>query len=195
MRVSGSAPTVRAAWSPSTTWRIGAPRARQTGQEYVIELDVPAAATSIVFGALMPGDGSAWFDSLLAPDRRQALSRCRGIRPRLRTAALKGFMTSAGSYRTAIDATSAKSGKQSLRLSLTGPATPASAAPAVDIKAVVTEYKDDPRASRVAAAMVIALPVRALARSTGRFRTRASSCRVSRRGRTKSAATRAWRTT
>ena len=111
-------------------------------KEYVIELDVPASTTSVVFGALMPGDGSAWFDTFSIHIDGKPYVDVAAFDLDFELPALKGFMASAGSYRAAMDATSAKSGKQSLRLSLTGPVQPASVAPPVDIKAVVTEYKD-----------------------------------------------------
>jgi erythromycin esterase-like protein len=107
---------------------------------YAIDLNVPANATNVVFGLLMPGDGRAWFDSLSIEIDGQPFAGAAAFDLDFELPALKGFAAGGGSYRAEMDAATANTGKQSLRLSLAG-AAPAAAQPPVDVKATVAERK------------------------------------------------------
>jgi erythromycin esterase-like protein len=83
---------------------------------FVIELPVGAAATSISFGVLMPGDGTAWFDDLVIEfDGRPYTNPTFDFG--FEEPSLRGFNAGGTGYRVELDTAVAHSGKQSLRIS------------------------------------------------------------------------------
>ncbi len=85
-------------------------------KEYVIELEVPNEATNINFGAQLPGDGTAWFDGLRIELDGRPFVPGDGLDLDFEGDAPAGFYTSGEGYTVAMDATTAQSGKQSLRM-------------------------------------------------------------------------------
>ena len=91
------------------------PRGTTDWQRFEITMTVPAAVTNINFGVLMPGRGRAWFDALeIQLDGEPVLDPSLDLDFEGRR--LTGFVTPASGYHVTLDPTSAKSGKQSLRI-------------------------------------------------------------------------------
>jgi tetratricopeptide (TPR) repeat protein len=88
-------------------------------QKYTMELDVPAETKNVRFGVLMYGKGRAWFDALEVQLNREVYHGERfGFD--FESSMVKGFeVYQTANYRTELDGSIAKSGKQSLRLEST----------------------------------------------------------------------------
>lgn len=88
-------------------------------KHYVIELDVPAIADHVVFGAQLVGTGKAWFDSLGIEVDGKAWSRPSEVDLSLESAGqLTGILLAPGpGYEIRMDDSSAAVGRWSLRLS------------------------------------------------------------------------------
>jgi erythromycin esterase-like protein len=114
-------------------------------KQYVIDLSVPATVTSIVFGALMPGSGQAWFDDFAVEIDGQPYADA-SLDYTFESPELKGFRGGGNGYRVELDSSVAHSGKQSVRMaSSSAPAVSAPAVtsgPRVDWRAVMAELKD-----------------------------------------------------
>jgi erythromycin esterase-like protein len=112
--------------------------------KYTIELPVDASVKNINFGALMPGDGTAWFDGLTIELDGEPFTDAGLIDLDFESASPLGFYTGGAGYRVSIDTSVARSGKQSLRMQFVAPAqpnTPAATSPtdaAAQWKAVVS---------------------------------------------------------
>ena len=96
---------------------------------YTIELPVDASAKNINFGALLPGDGTAWFDGLTIELDGERFTDALEMDLDFESASPRGFFTGGAGYRVAIDAAVARTGKQSLRMQYVS-APPANASPA-----------------------------------------------------------------
>ncbi len=92
------------------------PKGTTDWTQYVIELPVAEDATNINFGALFPGDGTAWFDGLkIELDGKTYDSG--NIDLDFETSNIPGFFRGGQGYRVQPDTAVFHSGKQSLRMS------------------------------------------------------------------------------
>jgi erythromycin esterase-like protein len=118
---------------------------------YTIELPVDANVKNINFGALMPGDGTAWFDGLTIELDGEPFTDPSVADLDFESPTPIGFYTDSAGYRVSIDTSVAHSGKQSLRMQSMGPATsPADAA--ARWKAVVSHLEEGRNGYRMAGA-------------------------------------------
>jgi erythromycin esterase-like protein len=119
--------------------------------KYTIELPVDASVKNINFGALLPGNGTAWFDGLTIELDGEPFTDASLMDLDFESASTLGFYTGGAGYRVTIDASVARSGKQSLRmqsLDLPQPSAPPPTSPtdaAARWKAVVS-HLDEGRA-------------------------------------------------
>ncbi len=88
---------------------------------YDIVFDVPQQATAIYFGALHPGDGTAWFDSFAVELNGIRYTDTSGFDLGFETNPPRGFYTGGQGYSVTVDPTVAHTGKQSLRSRYLGP--------------------------------------------------------------------------
>jgi erythromycin esterase-like protein len=84
-------------------------------KQYTIELPVAAEAVNINFGALFPGDGTAWFDGFRIELDGKTYDSTMDLD--FETWPAKGFYTGGQGYRVQPDTEVFHSGKQSLRMS------------------------------------------------------------------------------
>ena len=96
---------------------------------YTIELPVDANARNINFGALLAGDGTAWFDGLTIELDGEPFTDGSVMDLDFESPSPRGFFTGGAGYRVAIDTSVSRSGKQSLRMQHLG-SPPANAAAA-----------------------------------------------------------------
>lgn len=102
------------------------PRGTQDWAEFAIEMDVPADATGIFFGLLMPGHGKAWFDGLkIEIDGKPWAGEAfdldfEGDAPKGLLARNPAGGPGSPAYTWAYDAAVAKSGKKSFRVEHNG---------------------------------------------------------------------------
>jgi erythromycin esterase-like protein len=94
---------------------------------YTIELPVDSSVKNINFGALLTGDGTAWFDGLTIELDGESFSDESLMDLDFESASPRGFYTGGAGYRVAIDNSVAHSGKQSLRMQHVAPQAAASA--------------------------------------------------------------------
>jgi hypothetical protein len=95
-------------------------------KRYDVELAVPAEAKSIVFGAIFPGDGAAWFDGLtIELDGVPYLDKS-VFDLDFESPSPRGFYTGGDGYQVQLDNQVFQSGKQSLRMKrvVASPAAP-----------------------------------------------------------------------
>jgi erythromycin esterase-like protein len=86
-------------------------------QQYSLELKVPPEAENINFGVIMPGKGTAWFDGLEVLLDGEPFSKPEAFDLDFEANEVRGLaVIPLETYRTELDATVAKTGKQSLRL-------------------------------------------------------------------------------
>jgi erythromycin esterase-like protein len=104
-----------------------APKGTTPWTRYETALDVPADATAIFFGALHPGDGTAWFDSLRVEVAGNDYHDPKVPDLDFESDSLRGFHTAGAGYQVALDKNVAHSGKQSLRIQRTSQETQAQA--------------------------------------------------------------------
>jgi erythromycin esterase-like protein len=91
------------------------PRGTTDWQRFEIAMAVPPGVTNINFGVLMPGRGRAWFDGLeIQLDGEPVLDLSFDLDFEGRR--LTGFVARSPGYHVTLDPTTAKSGKQSLRM-------------------------------------------------------------------------------
>lgn len=100
---------------------------------YEISLDVPASATNINFGAVHPGNGTAWFDSLQVEIDGVPFTDLTKFDLDFESVSPRGFYTGGNGYEVTLDKAVAYSGKQSLRSKFVS-APPPSKEKAVDNK-------------------------------------------------------------
>jgi erythromycin esterase-like protein len=106
---------------------------------YTIELPVDATAKNINFGALMPGDGKAWFDGLTIELDGEPFTDASAMDLDFESPSPRGFYTGGAGYRVAIDTSVAHSGKQSLRMEYIG--APAASVAATSPAEAVASWK------------------------------------------------------
>ena len=114
-------------------------------KQYAIDLAIPDTVTSVVFGALMPGDGIAWFDDLAIEIDGKPFVDDRVYDFGFEAPALRGFQGGGNGYRIDLDSQLAHGGKQSLRIAFIGPPVAAPQPPtsaAVSPAAVIATYQD-----------------------------------------------------
>ena len=105
-------------------------------KRYEINMTVDPAAKNVVFGALMPGKGAAWFDDLSLEIDDVPYSGDGRFDFGFESDAVKGFFTAGRGYQIELDSAVAHSGRKSLRMKGgpppvdSTPATPADAATA-----------------------------------------------------------------
>ena len=92
---------------------------------YEIDLPVDAKATNINFGALFPGQGTAWFDDLKIELDGVPYTDSSAFDLEFESPSPRGFYTGGNSYQVRLDNTTAHGGKQSLRMSRSAPASKA----------------------------------------------------------------------
>jgi erythromycin esterase-like protein len=109
-------------------------------ERFTIELPVDASVKNINFGALLTGDGTAWFDDLAIELDGVPHTDSDGFDPGFESAAPRGFFTGGQGYQVRLDTAVAHSGKQSLRMQHLG-ATPATE-PAVTPAAAAAAWRD-----------------------------------------------------
>jgi len=126
---------------------------------YTIELPVEASVTNINFGAIFPGDSTAWFDGLTIELDGESFTDPSVLDLDFESASSPhGFYTGGAGYRVAVDAAVARSGKQSLRMQYVGlSGANASAAtsptePAARWKAVISHLDEGRAGYRTAGA-------------------------------------------
>ncbi len=108
-------------------------------KRYEIELPVAAEVTNINFGAILTGDGSAWFDGLeVTLDGKPYLEKT-GFDLDFESPAVAGFHTGGNGYQVELDKTAFQSGKQSLLMRHVG--TSSDTAKSVDPKVAMTAWR------------------------------------------------------
>lgn len=85
-------------------------------KRYEIELTVDPGAKNVVFGAIMPGTGTAWFDDLSVDIEDQPYADGGSFDFTFESAAVRGFFTAGRGYQIGLDSSIAHGGKQSLRM-------------------------------------------------------------------------------
>jgi len=126
--------------------------------KYTIELPVDASVKNINFGALLPGDGTAWFDGLTIELDGEPFTDASVMDLDFESPSPRGFYTGGAGYRVTIDTSVARSGKQSLRMEYVGPpptnaaAAPSPANAATRWKAVVAHLEEGRAVYRMAGA-------------------------------------------
>jgi len=126
--------------------------------KYTIELPVDASVKNINFGALLPGDGTAWFDGLTIELDGEPFTDTSVMDLDFESPSPRGFYTGGAGYRVTIDTSVARSGKQSLRMEYVGPpptnaaAAPSPANAATQWKAVVAHLEEGRAVYRTAGA-------------------------------------------
>ena len=96
------------------------PRGTTPWTRYEISMAVPADVKGIVFGALHPGDGTAWFDSLQVEIDGVPYMNPERFDFDFESETLKGLSASGNGYRIGLDKEAAYAGKQSLRSTYLG---------------------------------------------------------------------------
>jgi len=92
------------------------PRGTTEWGEFAIELDVPAEASNINFGLIMPGAGRSWFDDLSVTLDGEPYTGA--LRPEFdfETDLLSAYRSTGGAYEARFDSVEKHSGARSLRL-------------------------------------------------------------------------------
>ena len=160
-------------------------------KRYDIELPVAADAKNINFGAILSGNGTAWFDGLSVQlDGAPYLDKT-VFDLDFESPTPTGFYTGGNGYLVELDSQVFHNGKQSLRMKRSGPANEA--------RALIqrSHHRRGKRSCSIWKPLARRTRKRALrpAISSGAFKTRESSCRACKCGRTKSRAIKAWPTT
>ena len=110
--------------------------------QYTIELPVDASVKNINFGALLTGDGTAWFDVLTVELDGEPYTATDAVDLGFESPSPKGFYTGGQGYQVQLDATVRHSGKQSLRMQHVGAAPSASTAPASTPSSAAAAWKE-----------------------------------------------------
>lgn len=113
-----------------------APKGTTDWKRYELELKIPANATGIYFGPLIAGSGTAWFDDLSIEIDGQPYTGS-AYDFSFEGPTLKGLSAMVPNYPARLDDQVAHSGKQSLRISRSGPAVNPNA---VDPKVASAEW-------------------------------------------------------
>jgi erythromycin esterase-like protein len=89
-------------------------------KEYALELEVPATAVNVNFGALLSGTGQAWFDGLKVAIDGKPFDVTDVFDPGFEGDAPRGFRTGGDGYDVGLDDHVAKEGTKSLKMAFTG---------------------------------------------------------------------------
>lgn len=89
-------------------------------QQYVIELDVPPEAVNINFGAILSGDGTAWFDDLAIELDGRPFDATSVLDPGFESGNLDGLFTAGQGYAIKVGDDHAHAGARSLRMEFGG---------------------------------------------------------------------------
>ncbi len=108
-------------------------------KRYEIELPVAADATNINFGAILPGDGTAWFDDLSVELDGVPYTDKSNFDLDFESPTAKGFYTAGNGYSVQLDNRIFHGGKQSLRMKFLSTTADKSSA---DAKAATSSWKD-----------------------------------------------------
>ena len=108
-------------------------------KRYEIELPVAAEVTNINFGAILTGDGSAWFDGLEITVDGKPYTEKTSFDLDFESSTVAGFNTGGNGYQVKLDKTGFQSGSQSLLMTHVG--TPADASKKVDPKVAMTAWR------------------------------------------------------
>jgi hypothetical protein len=92
------------------------PKGTTPWTRYEITVDVPTEGKAIYFGALHPGNGTAWFDSLQLEMDGAVYQGAEGLDLDFESDNLAGFHTGGAGYEVALDKEVAHTGKQSVRI-------------------------------------------------------------------------------
>jgi erythromycin esterase-like protein len=106
--------------------------------KYTIELPADANAKNINFGALLQGNGTAWFDGFTIELDGEPFTDSSAMDLDFESASPRGFFTGGAGYRVAVDTSIARSGKQSLRMQYVG--TPSANATATSPAEATTRW-------------------------------------------------------
>jgi erythromycin esterase-like protein len=106
---------------------------------FTIELPVDASARNNVFGMLMPGNGTAWFDDLTIELDGKPFTGSTPFDLGFESASLQGLFTGGTGYRVTLDSSVAHGGRQSLRMTRVAPVD---SAPPVDRMAPATQWAE-----------------------------------------------------
>ena len=111
---------------------------------YTIELPIDASVKNINFGALMPGDGTAWFDDLTIELDGEPYTASDRFDLGFESSSPRGFFTGGQGYRVQLDTSVSHSGMQSLRMQYVGGGADSSSSttPAVTPSSAATIWKD-----------------------------------------------------
>jgi erythromycin esterase-like protein len=107
-------------------------------KRYEIELPVAANTTNINFGAILSGDGAAWFDDLTVEPDGAPYSDVSTFDLGFESSTAKGFYTGGKSYSVHLDNQTFHSGKQSLQMRF----SPDMAKNSVDPKTAANSWKE-----------------------------------------------------
>lgn len=103
---------------------------------YEINMTVDAAAKGVVFGALMPGKGAAWFDDLSLEIDGVPYTAEGRFDFGFESDSVKGFFTGGRGYAVGLDSSIAHSGRKSLRMKGGPPPVEPAASPPEDAAAL-----------------------------------------------------------
>jgi erythromycin esterase-like protein len=92
-------------------------------KQFSIELRVDTAARRNIFGMLMPGDGTAWFDDLALEIDGKSLENSSQFDFTFESNSVRGFVAGGAGYRITIDSTVSHGGRRSLRMQRVAPPT------------------------------------------------------------------------
>jgi erythromycin esterase-like protein len=107
-------------------------------RQFTIELPVGQTATNINFGAIMPGNGTAWFDNLTVEIDGQPYLDPSRFDFSFESPSVVGFSSNAAGYRVSLDNSVAHGGRQSLRM--TRAASMVVPTPQVDQRQLITSW-------------------------------------------------------
>lgn len=103
-------------------------------KRHEIVLDIPEQTVNINFGALLTGDGKAWFDDLQVEIDGRLFDPSGRFDLSFESGGTKGFFTSGAGYTVTIDEGVAKAGKKSLRMESTGTVPPGEKKEQLEVK-------------------------------------------------------------
>lgn len=108
-------------------------------KRYEIDLPVAADVTNINFGAILTGDGSAWFDGLEVTLDGKPYEEKTDFDLGFESSSPAGFYTGGSGYQVTLDKASFQSGNQSLLMTHVG--TPSDTAKSIDPKEAITAWQ------------------------------------------------------
>ena len=120
-------------------------------KRYELELAVPAEAININFGAILTGDGAAWFDDWAVEIAGAPYAAGNLFDFEFESTSPKGFFTAGNGYGIGVDAVTFRTGKQSLHMrsvsAASAPPARAAAIPAAEAWTAVISHLEANRAT------------------------------------------------